>query len=239
MGTYRAVGPFGGVRHAWSRHCAAMHEQPPYPRWSTCLIRIQPVWPNVFCAPQMQRETSQISILKIGFSQICPWTRTIQYLRNVLRKLFATLWRATSSLRWQRPAVNYFSSYRSRQGPYGHGGFSPLYQHLLCDNWLVVKRANMQIIVTKSLTLNTSITITYVDVCGQLVATYAVIWNLGFCYINGDLLMAGRSGCHHLHQMISIRDTLAIVTAKCIVHAHVTLRIDNVVLYGMSGYSFG
>jgi hypothetical protein len=43
----------------------------------------------------------------------------------------------------------------------------------LCDNGL--KRANTQIIATKSLTFNTSITLTYVDVCGQLVATSAVI----------------------------------------------------------------
>ena len=56
-------------------------------------------------------------------------------------------------------------------------------------------------------------------------------------YIDADLLMACRCGCHHLHQMASIRDTLAIATTKCIVHAFVTLRIGygNVVMYGMSG----
>jgi hypothetical protein len=45
----------------------------------------------------------------------------------------------------------------------------------LCDNGLVFIRANMQIIATKSLTLSTPITLTDVDVCGQLVPTSAVI----------------------------------------------------------------
>ena len=80
-----------------------------------------------------------------------------------------------------------------------------------------------------------------IDICGQLVATSAVVRDLGFA-IDPDLSMATQvanaclSAYYYLYRISRIRDTLTICTTKCLVQALVTSRIDygNAMLHGIS-----
>ena len=111
----------------------------------------------------------------------------------------------------------------------------------LCDNGLILNGTKSQAIVIRSPSLCEPITITCIDICGQLVAISAVVRDLGFA-IDADLSLvtqvtnACRSAYYNLCRISSIRDTLTIGTTKCLVHAIVTSTIDfgNAMLYGIS-----
>ena len=62
----------------------------------------------------------------------------------------------------------------------------------LCDNSLILNGTKSQVIVIRSLSLCAPITITRIDICGQLVATSAVVRDLGFA-VDADSLDGGTS----------------------------------------------
>ena len=119
--------------------------------------------------------------------------------------------------------------------------WKPVSKTWLCDNGLILNGIKSQAIVIRSSSLCAPITIKRIDICGQLVATSAVVRDLGFA-IDAKLSMAAqvanvcRSAYYHLYRISRIRHTLKIGTTKCLVHALVTSRIDygNAMLYGIS-----
>ena len=80
-------------------------------------------------------------------------------------------------------------------------------------------------------------------ICGELVATSAVVRYLGFV-IDADLSMAPqvanacRSAYYHLARIAQIRDSITTGVCKCPVHAFVTSRIDygNAMLCGIPNH---
>ena len=62
----------------------------------------------------------------------------------------------------------------------------------LCDNSLILNGTKSQVIVIRSPSLCAPITITRIDICGQLVATSAVVRDLGFA-VDADSLDGGTS----------------------------------------------
>ena len=84
------------------------------------------------------------------------------------------------------------------------------------------------------------IVITCVDICGELVATSALLGDLGFV-IDADLSMASyvanacRSAYYHLARIARIRDSITTSVCTCLVHACVTSRIDygSAMLFGI------
>ena len=111
----------------------------------------------------------------------------------------------------------------------------------LCDNGLVMNNNKSQAIVIHSSSLRTPTSLTRVNICGQLVETSPVIWDLGF-NVDANLTMTSqvanvcRSAYYHLSQIAKIWDSISTTVCKSLIHGLVTSRLDygNAILYGIS-----
>ena len=101
----------------------------------------------------------------------------------------------------------------------------------LANNGLILNETKSQAIVIRSSSLRAPITSTCIDMCGELVATSAVVMDSEFV-IDANLSMASqvakayRSAYYDLVRITHIRDSMIASVCKCLVHAFVTPRID-------------
>ena len=91
----------------------------------------------------------------------------------------------------------------------------------LCDNGLVLNENKSEAIVIRSPNMRTPITISRVNICGQLVDTVSNI-----C----------RSAYYHLSRIAKIRHSLTTSVCKTLIHGLVTSRLDygNAMLFGIA-----
>ena len=106
----------------------------------------------------------------------------------------------------------------------------------LCDNGLVLNENKSEAIIIRSPNVRTPITMSRINICGQLVDTSAVIRDLGFV-MDDHLSMASqvsniyRSAYYHLS-----RNALTTSVRKSLIHGLVTSRLDygNAMLFGIA-----
>ena len=111
----------------------------------------------------------------------------------------------------------------------------------LCDNRLVLNENKSEAIVIRSPNMRTPITISRVNICGQLVDTESVIRDLGFV-MDDHLSMASqvsnicRTAYYHLSRIAKIRHSLTTSVCKSLIHGLVTSRLDygNAMLFGIA-----
>ena len=112
----------------------------------------------------------------------------------------------------------------------------------LCDNGLEMNDNKSQAIVIRSSWLHTPTSLTRVNIlCGQLVDTFPVIWDLGFT-IDINLTMTSqvanvcRSAYYHLSRIVKIRDSSSTTLCTSLIHGLVTSPIDygNAILFGIT-----
>ena len=111
----------------------------------------------------------------------------------------------------------------------------------LCDNGLVLNENKSEAIIMQSPNVRTPITMSRINICGQLVDTSAVIRDLGFV-MDDHLSMASqvsnicRSAYYHLSRIAKIRHSLTTSVCKSLIHELVTSRLDygNAMLFGIA-----
>ena len=100
----------------------------------------------------------------------------------------------------------------------------------LCDNGLVLNENKSEAIIMQSPNVRTPITMSRINICGQLVDTSAVIRDLGFV-MDDHLSMASqvsnicRSAYYHLSRIAKIRHSLTTSVCKSLIHGLVTSQI--------------
>ena len=108
----------------------------------------------------------------------------------------------------------------------------------LCDNGLVLNENKSEAIIMQSPNVRTPITMSRINICGQLVDTSAVIRDLGFV-MDEHLSMASqvsnicRSAYYHLSRIAKIRHSLTTSVCKSLIHELITSRLD----YGNAIYT--
>ena len=98
-----------------------------------------------------------------------------------------------------------------------------------------------QAMVIRSSSLRTPTSLTRVNICGQLVDTSPVIWDLGFT-IDSNLTMTShvasvcRSAYYHQSRNAKIQDSVSTTVCKSLIHGLVTSRIDygNAIQFSIS-----
>ena len=112
----------------------------------------------------------------------------------------------------------------------------------LCDNGLVLNANKSEaIIIIRSPNVRTPITMSRINICGQLVDTSAVIRDLGFV-MDDHLSMASqvsnicRSAYYHLLRIAKIRHSLTTSVCKSLINGLVTSRLVyvNAMLFGIA-----